>query len=63
MMFTMSAGFLRFALETDLATETTGSSSRTWSAWSPLRPWTRPNSTRAPGLSVTVPAGRASERT
>src|SRR3954470_13739146 len=63
MMLTMSAGFLRCAFETALATDTTGSSSRTCSAWSPLRPWTRPNSTRAPGLSVEVPAGSASART
>ena len=58
MMLTMSAGFLRCDLDTDLATDATGSSSRTCRAWSPLRPWTSPNSTRVPGLSGCVPAGQ-----
>src|SRR5262245_63933831 len=36
---------------------------RTWSAWSPRRPWAIPNSTRVPGLRVVVPSGNASLRT
>ncbi len=63
MMLTMSAGFLRCDLETAFATDGTGSRSRTCMAWSPLRPWTSPNSTRVPGFSAGVPAGSASART
>src|SRR3954451_12843626 len=63
MMLTMSAGFLRFAFDTAFATDFTGSSTRTWRAWSPLRPCTSPNSTRVPGFSVATPAGRAAGRT
>ena len=63
MMLTMSAGFLRCDLETALATEGTGSSSRTCMAWSPLSALDAPNSTRAPGLRAGAPAGRASART
>ena len=58
MMFTMSAGFLRWDLETASATEDrvewTG-----MAGW-PLVPWTSPNSTRAPGFRRAHPAGRAS---
>src|SRR5688572_6189112 len=59
MMLTMSAGFFRSAFDTDCV----GSRTRTCSAWSPLRPWTTPNSTRVPAFRVATPAGRAAART
>src|SRR5919206_3273508 len=59
MMLTISAGFLRSALDTEAG----ASSTRTCRACSPLRPWATPNSTRAPGFNEAVPSGRALERT
>ena len=44
-------------------TDAGASRTRTWSAWSPRRPWAMPNSTRVPALRVVTPSGRASERT
>src|SRR6476620_2773018 len=58
-MLTISAGFLSWAFDSDGG----ASRRRTWSAWSPLRPWATPNSTRVPGLSVATPSGRADDRT
>src|SRR5215218_4288287 len=60
MMGTSSSGFLRLFAATVAATDGSGSRMRTCSAWSPRRPATMPNSTRWPGLSSAVPAGRAS---
>ncbi len=51
---------VRFACDWLRWTETGSSMIRTWSAWSPRRPWAIPNSTRVPALTVVMPSGRAS---
>ena len=53
-------GLPRFACDWLRWTETGSSMIRTWSAWSPRRPWAIPNSTRVPGLTVVMPSGSAS---
>ena len=58
-MTTISSGFFLATL----ATVGGGSSSRTWSACTPRRPSATPNSTRCPGRSAVLPAGRAVECT
>src|SRR3954454_3512859 len=62
-MPTISSGFLRWAWRWAAATDGGASSTRTWCAWSPLRPERMPNSTRVPALSVAVPSGRAEDLT
>ena len=60
---TISSGFRRRAWDWLRETEAGASRTRTWSAWSPRRPWAMPNSTRVPALIVVTPSGSASERT